>query len=314
MVKRSVVDVLQRGLENTVANWPVIAVRFAGRVVLGVISVAVLIAIIVPIVVAIGLHVPDIHSLEDVLDVLTTLVQGWALILWIAVALSVLLLLLVALQSFIEAGCARIAVDGDRAAERKGRAPGPRFRVFSMSLWLQGATEGWLAVFWIYNLAWGFTVLFLFIPLLPTMAAMLLFRSSETAVFAIGITGLILTVLSLVVIAIVTSVWTNRAIAGWAAHRESARAALRTAWRALKRDFARHVLVALAVFVVAGTGSSILAGFGSFSLIGQSMSQTALINFVTMPVRLAGWLLSSAFSAAIAAWFLSAYAALAVEE
>jgi hypothetical protein len=314
MVKRSVVDVLQRGFENTIANWQLIALRLIGKVVVGAISVAALLAIIVPIFVSIGLHMPAINVPEDVLDVLTTLIHGWALLLWIALAVSVLLLVLVAVHSFIEAGCARVAVDGDRAAERAGAGPAGRFRVFSMSLWLAGAVEGWKTLFWIYNLAWGYSVLFLFIPLLPTLAAILLFSGNDTAVLGIGITGLVFTLLFFVVIAIVTSLWTSRAIVGWTMRHESARAALRTAWGAIKRDRARHALVALVVFVVSGTGSSILSGVGGFSLIGHSLNQTALVAFITMPLQLAGWLVSAAFSAVMAGWFLASYAALAVEE
>ena len=314
MVKRGVIDTLRRGLDNTLANWPVIALRLAGKVVFGVILVAAGIAIIVPILVRMGLHVPNINSPEDVLDVLTTLINAWVWIFWIVVVVSVVLLILIAVQSFIEAGCARIAVDADRAAGSAEPQPRARFQVFAMSRWLAGAVEGWGPVFWIYNLAWGFTVLFLLIPLLPTMVAMLLLRDNDTAVIVIGIGGLIVTMLFFVLIAIVTSVWTNRAIAEWAARRESARVSLRRAWTALKRDLARHALIALAIFVVAAAGSSFFAGFGAFATIGQAMSRAAIIQFVTMPIRLAGWLVSSAFSAAIATWFLAAYAALAVEE
>ncbi len=314
MVKRGVIDTLRRGLDNTLANWPSIALRLVGKIVLGVIIVAALIAIVVPIIVKIGLHVPDINSPEDVLDVLTTFINAWVLILWIVAVFSVLLLVLIAVQSFVEAGCARIAVDADRAAGKDEQAPRGRFQVFSMSRWLAGATEGWWPVFWIYNLAWGFTVLFLLIPLISTMVAMLLLRDRDTAVIVIGIGGLIATMIFFILIAIVTSVWTNRAIAEWAARRDSARASLRRAWTALKRDLARHALIALAIFVVAAAGSSFFAGFGAFATIGHSLSRAALINFVTMPIRLAGWLLSAAFSAAISTWFLAAYVALVVEE
>jgi uncharacterized membrane protein len=314
MVKRGVIETLRRGLDNTLANWPAILLRLVEKIVLGVIAVAAAIAIVVPIILAIGLHIPDFDSPEDVLDVLVTLIHGWILIVWIFVALSVLLVIFVALHSFVEAGCARIAVDADRAAGSQAQIPRARFQVFSMARWLAGGRDGWWAVFWIYNLAWGIAGLFLLIPLIPTAVVMLLLRDSDKGVIVTGIAGLVLTFFFFVLVAIVTGVWTNRAIAGWAARREGAGAALRAAWRALKLDLVRHALVALAIFVVAMAGSSFFAGFGAFATIGHSLSQTALINFVTMPMRLAGWLVSAAFSAAVSAWYLASFVALAVEE
>jgi hypothetical protein len=311
MVKRDVVDILRRAFDNTLANWQIIALRLAEKVVLGVIAVGAALAILVPFLVTIGLHIPD--SPEDLLALIVRLYESWLLILWIIVAVSLLLVVFIAVHSFVEAGCARIAIDADRAAGPAVQGPRARFRVFSMARWLAGATDGWWRVFWIYNLAWGALSLLLFIPMIPTMILMLVLRENEVRMIVTGIFGLTLTVMLFIAIAIVASVWTNRAIAECAAHGESARVALSVTWRALKVDFARHALIALAVFVVSMAGSSFFAGFGAFAAIGQTISQTALVNFVTMPMRMVTWLLSSAFSAAVATWFLAAYAALAVE-
>jgi hypothetical protein len=313
MVKRGVIDTLRRGLDNTLANWQVILLRLGGRIVLGAMAVAAAIVVIVPIVISIGLHIPDINAPEDVLDVLTALIRGWALLLWILVAVTGLLLVMVAIHSFVEAGCARIAVDADRAAGPGTEGPRARFGVFAMSRWLEGGGQGWWPVFWIYNLAWGSACMFLLIPLIPTLVLMMLLRGSDTAVIVTGVAGLLLTLLLFFFVAIVCAIWTNRAIAGWAAHHESARAALRAARGALKLDLARHVLIALAIFVVGMAGSSFFAGFGTFAAIGHALSRATLIHFVTMPLRLAGWLAGSAFSSAVSAWYLASYVAVAVE-
>lgn len=311
MVKRDVIDVLRRAFDNTLANWQTIVLRLAEKVVLGVIAVGAALAILVPFLVTIGLHMPD--SPEDALNLIVRLYESWVLILWIIVAVSLLLLVFIAVHSFVEAGCARIAVDADRAAGPAAQGPRARFRVFSMARWLAGAVEGWWRVFWIYNLAWGALSLLLFLPMIPTMILMLVLRDNEAGLVITGIVGLLMTLLLFIAIAIVAGVWTNRAIAEWAARRESARVALSVTWRALKVDFARHAAIALAVFVVSMAGSSFFAGFGAFATIGTTISQTAIVHFVTMPMRMVTWLLSSAFSAAVATWFLAAYAALAVE-
>jgi len=314
MVKRDVIDTLRRGLDNALANWQTILLRLGGRIILGTIAVAAAVVIIVPIVVSIGLHVPNIDLPDDMLDMLMALIHGWVLLLWILVVVSVLLLVLVAIHSFVEAGCARIAADADRAAGPETQGPRARFGVFAMSRWLEGGVQGWWRVFWIYNLAWGAGGMFLLIPLIPTFIVMMLLRDSDTGAIVTGIAGLLITLLFFIVVAIVCGVWTNRAIADWATRGESARAALGTAWRALKLDLARHVLIALAIFVVALAGSSFFAGFGMFAAVGHALSQATLIHFVTMPLRLTGWLAGSAFSSAVSAWYLASYVALAVEE
>jgi hypothetical protein len=312
MVKRDVVDVLRRGLDNALVNWPTMLLRLAEKVVLGIIAIASLIAAVAPVVVSLGLHVPE--SPEDALDAIVKLYESWALLAWIGVGAVVLLFVFLAVHSFVEAGCARIAVDADRAAGPATQNVRARFRVFSMSRWLAGASDGWWRVFAIYNLAWGRLVLVLFIPLVPTVVLMLVLRDNQAGLIIVGVGGLIVTLLLFLVVAIVAALWTNRAIAEWAARRESAPAALSVAWRALKLDFARHVLIALAIFVVSMAGSSFFSMFGAFAAVGHSLSRTTLINFVTMPMRMAGWLLSSAFAAAVASWFLAAYAAIAVED
>ncbi|HKR63819.1 MAG TPA: hypothetical protein VJZ00_08810 [Thermoanaerobaculia bacterium] len=309
--KRDIIDTLRRGLDNAIANWPATLLRLGEKVVFGALVIASAILVLVPIAISIGLHVPETQ--DDWVDLMRKFVEGWTLLLWILLGVSVLLFVFVAVHAFVEAGCARIAVDGDRAAGASVQGPRTRYRVFTMQRWLAGAVEGWWPVFWIYNLAWGVAALLLLIPLIPTAVLVLVFRDSQAGVIATGCGGLVITFLFFLVLAIAAALWTNRAIAEWAARRGTAREALRFAWSALKLDFARHVLIAVAIFVVAMAGSSFFSSFGAAATIGHTISQTAIVNFVMMPMRLAGWVLSSAFGAAVASWYLASYAALAVE-
>lgn len=316
MVKRGVVDTLLRGLDNTLANWPVILLRLGESLLFAAMAIASALAILAPIAVSLGVQLSDVDTPEEVLEVLVTFLQRWTLLFWIVLAVSVLLLVFVGIHSFVVAACARIAVDADRAAGPEAKALRARFGVFSMSRWLEGGARGWWPVFGIYNLAWGLAGLVLLIPLVPVFLLLFLIgpeRNPEAAI-AVGCSGIVITLLLGVACAIVTGIWTNRAIAGWAARKESAREALRTAWRAVRADLLRHALIALAIFVVAGAGSSFFASFSMFASFGESIGETSMTHFFTMPIRMFGWILSSAFSAAMATWFLTSYVALAREE
>jgi len=313
-VKRGVFDVLRRGVDNTVANWPLILVRLGETLLFGMIVVLTAIAVVVPFLVSVGIQIADIHTPDDVASAALSMMGKWVLLVWAFVAVLLMLGLFVAIHSFVEAGCARVYVDGERTAGPAVNGLRTRYRAFSMDRWLAGGREGWWVVFWIYNLAWTVGALILLIPLLPTMVLMLVFREQPPVLVATGCIGIAVTVMLMVVVGIVMGMWTSRAITGWAVRRAGARDALAAGWSAIRGDLGRHVLVALAVIVVAFAGSSFFAGFSFFATFGEAMGRHNIFNFFTFPIRIASSILSSAFSAAVSSWFLAAYAALAVEK
>jgi len=312
-VRRGVIDTLRRGLDSTIANWQLSLIRFAEMVLLGIISVAAVIAMVVPILVSVGIHLADIKDPEDLESAMTSLLAKWPLLLWVVVGFTVLLLVFVVIHSFVEAGCARVLVDAERNAGPALTGPRERYRMFSGDRWAAGAKDGWWSVFWIYNLAWGVGGLVLVIPLIPVLALVLIFQGNPAVAAGIGCLGLMIFLLFAIVVAVTTGMWTNRAVAQWAVDRAGVRETLRTAWRAVKSDLARHLLIALAIFVVAMAGSSFFASFSMFAAFGESIGRNASFNMITLPLRLVSSLLSSAFSALIASWYLAAYSALAVE-
>lgn len=312
-MKRSIIDTLRRGVDNTIANWQLSAIRFAEMVLFTMIAIAAVIAMVVPILVSVGIRLADIQGPEDLESAVTSLLTRWTLLLWVVLGISVLLLVFVLIHSFVEAGCARVLVDADRNAGPAVAGPRQRFRMFSGERWVSGAKSGWWNIFWIYNLAWGLGGLILLIPLILVLALTLVFHENPAVAAGIGCLGLILFTLFAVVVAVVTGMWTNRAIAQWAVDQTGARETLGTAWRVLKSDLARHLLIALAIFVVAMAGSSFFASFSMFAAFGESLGSNASFNMITLPLRLLGSLLSSAFSALIASWYLASYSALAVE-
>lgn len=314
MQKRGAIDVLRRALDDTIANWPLIALRLGEALLFTLIAIAAIFIILVPIAVSIGISAVSIQSSADVEQALTALVGKWMLLVWVFVAVMLLMVIFVAIHSFVEAASARVYVDAERLAGPADQGPRTRFQAFSMDRWMAGGLRGWWIVFWIYNLAWGLAGLILLIPLIPTAALMLVFMEHPEVLAGVGCLGIVVTLLLGIVVAIVAGIWTNRAIVDWAANGTSARASLASARQAIRVDLGRHVLVTAAAIVIGMAGSSFFASFGFFAAFGQAMDAHSTFNFVTMPIRLVGSLGSTAFSAIVTSWYVAAYAALAVEK
>jgi hypothetical protein len=314
-VKRGVFDVLRRALDNALANWPLIGIRFAESVLFAMMAMAAAFVIIAPLLLSIGINLADIASPEDFDGVLALLLSRWAMLAWIVVGALVLVTIFVALHSLVEAGSARVYIDAERIAGPAAEGPRSRFKVFSAERWWAGATDGWWTVFWIYNLAWGAAMLILLVPLLPTFVLTLLLKDEENpiAAVAIGCVGLLVTVLFFVIVAVVATVWANRAIAEWAVRRTGARKTLAVSWTAVRADLGRHVLIAIALYVVLFAGSSFFAGFSFVAGLGDAVGDSGMTLAFTLPLRLFGTLCSYAFTAGVTAWFLAAYAAVAAE-
>lgn len=312
-MRRGVFETIRRGLDNALANWGLIVVRVVEMFILVAITIAAVLAMVVPVLVSIGIGIAELTTAEDVQTAMMTLMEKWTLVVWIFAGILLLTIVLVALHSVVEAGCARVLIDGDRMAGPEVEGPRARYRVFSMQRFWAGARSGWWTVFWIYNLAWSVAGVVLLLPLLPTLVLTLVFREEPTVAITAGCIGLVLSGMLMIVVGIVTGLWTNRAIADWAAEHVGARPALAGAWAAIKRDFGRHLLIAIAMIVIAIAGSSFFATFSFLATFGESMNRTISINFFTFPLRIAGTLLNWGFSSFVANWLMGAFGALAVE-
>lgn len=314
-MKRGVVDTIRRAFDNTVANWPLIAIRVAEWLISVGVVIGGVIVIVVPILVSLGLSLGRLRTPGGVAEMAETLITRWSVVAYALAIVLGIVLVLVVLHSFVQAGCARVLADAERVAGAEVNGPRSRFRVFSMDRWLAGATRGWWTIFWIYNLAWGATCLVLLVPLLPTVILMLVLRENAAAVALIGCGGVAIVLMLFVLVAIATTIWTTRATASWATGHLAARDALAHAWAEIKRDFARHALIALALFVVAMAGSSFLASFSMFATLGETIGRhSGSVTFFTFPLRMLASFANSIFSSAIGLWFLAAYAGLGVEE
>jgi hypothetical protein len=308
-VKRDVTDVLRRGFDNTAANWPLIMLRVATQLVSTLIVVGSIILSVVPIVVSVGIHgVSDLKSPDQVMEVLTgILTSHWIALVIALVVVGVALLVVVMLLSFVDAGTSRIVIDGETRArtEQPQRA---EFTAFSIDRWMAGGRKHWLPIFWIYNIAWTVAGIILLLPLTLTLIGILAIGESPAAI-AVGCGGLAISLLFGVAIAIVTSLWSRKAIIVSVALNLRAVESLRVAWKEIRGDAARHVAVAFVLMAVAFGAAGI---GGAVSFIGSS-DHSGMLAIAFIPMQIALSILNGVISAAVATWGSASFASLTME-
>lgn len=313
-MKRGVPDILRRGVDNAIANWPLLLLRLAESVVFMVIIIVAVFLAVVPIIVSVGVHLADLKSPENFESLFGALASRWTIVFYLAGLVLVLLTAFSMVHAFLEAGCARVYVDGDRAAGSEPRGPASRYRVFSMGKWWAGAVDGWWPVLWMYVIAWTTALTFILVPAVITLALALLLRENAGLVAGVSCLGLLLIFVMLIPIGIGTAIWTNRAIASWAVRGGGARDTLAVAWAAFKADFGRHLLVALVMIVISFAGSMFIGSFTFFAGFAEVLGRHSdSITIMMLPVRFAGQFLSMAFGAIVAGWFLASFCAMANE-
>lgn len=309
-MKHSVTDVIRRGFLNTIANWPLLLIRIAESIVLMLIAIAALIAVIIPVVLSLGVQAAAAQDPADAAAyMIGILADKWAVIAYIVAVITIVLTVFVAVHSFVEAGSARVYIDGERIAGTDPLASRERFSVFSVDKWLSGGKTDWWSVFWIYNVAWGIASLILLLPALAILALMFLFQGNEAAIVGVGCLGIAFLVFFFVLVAIVTNIWCQKAIVVCVGRTHRTVGALGEAWREFRADAGRHIGVALILFLLMIVGSGVFASFSALGGINDSPSWALAM----MPMQMAGSLLNSVFSTIVAAWFLACFATLAVD-
>jgi len=105
-LKRSLSDVLRRGLDSTIANWPVIALRIAESVVLIGLCIAAVIVAIVPAIVAAGFSKDLFFNRSDPTAVFDWLIGHVMLFVWMFALAFIVLGVILAIHAFFEGGAA----------------------------------------------------------------------------------------------------------------------------------------------------------------------------------------------------------------
>lgn len=307
-MRPTVTEVLRRAFDNVVANWPLLLIRFAESAILAAIVIGGLVATIVPIALSFGLtkFEPPTDP-EGMADLMLMLLRDyWYLVLLILAVLTVLTLVAVAVHSFFEAGSARVYVDGERAAGPAPHGPRSRFRAFTGERWMSGGKAHWLTIFWIFNGVWGVGGLILLVPLLIVLALMVVLRGTPEAAVAVGCLALALTILASILVGIAVNLWGRKAIVIAVRRGAGAKEAISAGWRELWADAGRHLGVAL-VMIAISFGAALF--FMTLS-IGFALDDSPLYMALVLPFRVVLSLVNTVFSAAVAGWFLAAFAAL----
>ena len=297
------------------ANWQLIAIRIAESFLFVLIVIGSIVAVIIPIAVAAGFSSFDsIRNAGNPGDAIAALLIGhWALILYILAIITILLVVLVAIHSFVEAGNARIFVDAEHKAPKTLPLPRDAYRTFTMDRWISGGRISWWGVFWIYNVAWSVAGLILLIPLLLSMVAMLLAQENGARV-AFGCGGLALTFLIGIPVWVVVAIWTQKAIAVCVARAATAGTALKQAWSGIRADFGRHFAVAFILFVIAFGGAMAISMLTMpMSIMQQTSHGSPFIGLAFAPARVVSSFLQSIFSSAVGLWFLASFVGLTEE-
>ena len=310
-MKRSLPDVLRRGLDSTIANWPVIALRIAESVVLIGIVIASVIVAIVPAVVAAGLSKDEIMNSSDP----PSAIVGWVighlmLFVWMFALAFIVFGVLLAIHAFVEGGIAQIYVDGERNEKRHLAAGREAFRAFSVDRWLAGGAATWWRIFWLYNWAWSVGLLFVLVPLILTIAGLVLISDTVGRV-VVGCVGVALAIFVFIPVAIVVSIWCAKAITICVARSLPGRESLRVAWRAVRDDLGRHVAVALIAFVVSMALNSVVSAFSVPMTITQHQLPSMALFFT--PVRLVSGVFQSMVSAAVGCWLMACFVSMTEE-
>jgi hypothetical protein len=310
---RNTTDVLRRAFDSTLANWPLIAIRIAENFVLALLFIGSIIAAVVPVGIAAAFSNFDLKNSEEPAQAIATLiVDHWPFIAYVLLVVTIVLILLVAIHSFVEAGCARVFVDAERNATDAVRTR-ESFSTFNMDRWLRGGRASWWTVFWIYNIVWGLGGLVLLIPLMMTIAALFMVSEAGGRV-AVACGGLFLTFLVVIPVAIVMAVLNQKAITVAVARAAAARDAVRAGWTEIKRDFSRHFAVAFIAFVIALGGSMVIGSFTApFSII-RNIGHSPFSSIAFAPAQIVSSIAQSVFSAAVGLWFMAAYVALTEEK
>ncbi|MBV9493912.1 MAG: hypothetical protein JOZ54_06680 [Acidobacteria bacterium] len=308
-MRRSVTELIRRGFDSALTNWQVILLRVGEMLLAGAIAIGLVIAILVPVLVSAGISHIDWKDVDSVQEgLMAFLTANWWLLLWIFVAISIALLVFVALHSFVEAGAARIFLDADRRAGDGVVAQRERFAAFSMERWLDGAKRGWWTVFWIYNIVWGIAGLILIAPLLVLLALMLVLGNA-TASIVLGCLGLVLALMLAFVIAIVTNIVCVKAILDAGAYSLTAGDAVRRSWQEVRSDVGRHVAIMAILILV----SFAVAGVFSTASMGFTFHKSMSLALFFAPVRIIIQIANTIVSSFIANWMFGSFAAMIME-
>lgn len=307
---RSPTDSARRAFENTVANFPVLLITIAGQIAAFMLIVIGVIIAILPLV-GLGVIASVSAPQGDPSVWLEKFVQNNPLIiLYLVVAVLVLMIPMMMLYAFIEAGRIGVYLDGERKALAAGSSERSAFNAFDPSRWMAHARASWLGVFVVYVLTGLLAVLLLVVPIV-LIAVMMARFSDYQAVVGVGCMLLVLVVLCLVLFGIFIGIWVKLANIICVRDRVAGTEALRRALAAFVRD-PGGVLILTMLLV----GVSIGVGIGVMSIYFGTGVLSAIpgVGLLLIPLQIALSLGQSVLSAFLSSWFSASYVSYVVAQ
>jgi hypothetical protein len=294
-LKRSATEVLRRGLDNVVANWPILLLRFAQAMLMAVLGFGFLIAAVIPLAAAVGLDAEN-WSRFDPTVLWTSLLAHWGVILWLLFLLSIVITLAMAIYAFFQAAAATVYVEGELAAET-----GTSRRVFTFERWFAGGVARWWRVFLVYNIAWFLGLMALLLPML--VIALLMLLVGGVGALIVGIITVPLFILLFLCGVLLINAWSIRAVLLTVRQNVPPRIALDQARAAIRRDLGRTLAVMVILMAVLLGVSGVVSMSISFPLHNPG----ALLAL--MPLQMLASLLQSVVSSFVDSWLLATFAA-----
>lgn len=288
-MKRSVAEVIRRGFDMALANWPLLLIRIAEHLLIGILAIISIIAIVVPIAVSAGLGHFDIdpdnpNGAAGI--VAQALIDHWGLFLFILLVISIVLIVFVAIHSFVQAGSVDVYIANEFTGDR----------------FISGGKRGWWRIFGIYNLAWLFAGIVLLVPIIPVPFIILLTGQSVASI-VIGCLWLAIWGFFAILVCLATALWTMKAVVLAMTRNLEAREALKAARAAIRAEPGAHFAVGFIMLVIWFGGSAFI---GMFSGVA-SMGHPTPLAIVTAPLHLFLSLINAIFSAAVESWFLASF-------
>ena len=313
-MKRSITDVLRRGILSTLANWPVILTRVAEMLVVAALLVVAAVGLIVPMLVSAGVEQWTLPSRGSGWEMLLEILGAHAaLFSYLFLFIAAITLIIVAIHAFVSAGATRVYVDAERAVPDAPQLRREQFDVFTFERWSAGARGAWLRVFWIYNGAWGFAGLILLLPvaIIGALEAWAVSAENVGGIVAASCGGMALLVIIGIPLAFVTAIWSQKAVVIGLARGLAAREALRAGWAEARADFLRHFVIFFLITIISAGASTVLSGFFTpFSFMPRHNDWASLLFG---PVQIVSFTLQSAVSNAVGCWLTACFAAMTEE-
>jgi hypothetical protein len=297
---------LQRGIDNVLANWPLLLIRLAEYVALIALILVTVFGGLFP-AIFLGVFRSVFERAEAPEDAAMVLIEHPFLILWVLLLFLVVITFAMIVHSFVQAGVVGCYIDGERVAAASRSLLRSRFRVFTPDLWLRHARTKWWPVFLIYNITWGLFLLLLLIPLAAIAFLTFLGRESPGVIF-IACGGLIAIFGVLLIGGIVVQLWTTIAIALSVAGRRVSES-VRDGWDLLVSNPLPFVAILVVSFVVSFAVFGFI-GIGSFSI---GLFGVFDMGLFMLPLQIGISLFQNALSVAIEAWFLAAAIAVVLQ-